>query len=170
MSEVDLWNVRQNDRLNNRYTKKRMDGWHLVYNIFCFHIYKKKDMTNYGGCGTHSLCLNKNMFSSPLSSSLLQTDLSWPQLLPTTNSNPQNPISLYISSDNNPASHTFRPWLHYKDPMNPPSESWTLQKAACLVFFLFFPPVYPILPLSSASCCAEGMAFWSAMHSNWTKM
>lgn len=122
------------DRRIDRY----IDRWHLVFNIFLFHIYKKKDMTNYGSCGTHSLCLNKNMFSSPLSSSLLQTDLSWPQLLPTTNSNPQNPISLYMSSDNNPASHTLRPWLHYKDPMDPPPEPLTLQKAAFLVFFLFF--------------------------------
>lgn len=81
----------------------------------------------------------QNIFYSPLSHSLLQRDLSWPQLLPTTNSDPQNPISVYMSSDNNPASHTLRPWLHYKDPIDPPPESLTLKKAASLVFFLFFP-------------------------------
>lgn len=141
-----------------------------TFSLPCWSIYKS-DMTNHEKLWNTFFAFKQNIFSFPLSHSLLQRDLSWPQLLPTTNSNPQNPISLYMCSDNNPASHTLRPWLHYKDPMDPPPESLTLKKAASLVFFLsFFLPVYPILPLSCASCCAEGMAFWSALRSNWTKM
>lgn len=96
---------------------------------------------------------------------------SWPQLLKTTNSNPQNPISPYMRSDNNPTSHTHRARLHYKEPMGPPRVLNAQRSGSSASSPLFlFSPGYPILSLPCASCCAEGMVFWSALLSNWTKI
>lgn len=99
------------------------------------------------------------------------TKTSWPQLLKTTNSSPQNPISPSMSSDNNPRSHTQKARLYNKEPLGPP---WVLnsQRSGSLASspLFLFSPGYPILSLPCASCYAEGMVFWSVLHTNWTKI
>lgn len=100
------------------------------------------------------------------------TKTSWPQLWKLQIPVLKTPLApLWARTITQDHTHTQRARLYNKEPLGPP---WVLnsQRSGSLASspLFLFSPGYPILSLPCASCYAEGMVFWSVLHTNWTKI